>query len=414
VPNRSMTFFRFGERHRGWKITVLAAVAACAFAAPATRPLRESGRKIPVIHEVDVVVVGGTTGAVAAAVAAAEKGARVVLVAPKPYLGEDMCATMRLWLEQDEQPATPLAKKVFSDWGAGISREPVRPLHVKKTLDEALLAAKVTFLYSAYATGVLRDARGRVAGVTINNRAGRQAIVAKVIIDGTGRAWVARMAGARFLNYPPGKQPFVRYVVGGAIRPGGRELPLVYLGDGSTRVRGTSVAKPVPIVEYRLEIPMTDGSFASLAKAEQLGRDLTYDAGQKAAAEELFQVPPDPARTERTARGAWAGVDSLDPGVFRPAGVPYLYVLGGCAGVSREHAARLLRPPVLMEGRTCGRGGGASGSRTSRPGRGAIAGTGGARVIGRRQGSADGAAGGGQYPNRGGICRRGNPGSWRV
>lgn len=330
-------------------ITIAAVLAVSAVAAPSARNLRESERKIPVVHEVDVVVVGGTTGAVAAAEAAAAKGARVVLVAPKPYLGEDMCAPMRLWLEKDEQPSTPLAKKVFADWGAENGRDPVRPLHVKKILDEALLAAKTPFIYSTYASGVLRDGAGRLAGITINNRAGRQAVVSKVIIDATGRAWLARMADARFRPYPSGKQKFVRYVVSGSLRPGGRELPQVYLGDGSTRTRDAATAKPLHIVEYRLEIPMADGSFASFANAEQIARDQTYDADQKAAAEEIFQVPPDAMRAERTASGAWRGAAALDTGVFRPAGVPYLYVLGGCAGVPREQAEQLMRPPALME-----------------------------------------------------------------
>ena len=79
------------------------------------RFVNESGRKIPVAHSVDVVVVGGSTGAVSAAVAAAESGASVFLAAPRPYLGDDMTATLRLWLEGDEQAHAPLAKALFND-----------------------------------------------------------------------------------------------------------------------------------------------------------------------------------------------------------------------------------------------------------------------------------------------------------
>ena len=50
----------------------------------------QSARQIPVAYDVDVVVVGGSTGAVTAAVAAAEQSARVFLAAPQPYLGEDL------------------------------------------------------------------------------------------------------------------------------------------------------------------------------------------------------------------------------------------------------------------------------------------------------------------------------------
>ena len=68
---------------------------------------------IPVLQEADVVVVGGGSGGVAAAVEAARAGAKVFLAAPRPYLGEDLCATYRLWLEPGETPSTDLAREVF-------------------------------------------------------------------------------------------------------------------------------------------------------------------------------------------------------------------------------------------------------------------------------------------------------------
>jgi hypothetical protein len=77
--------------------------------------VNESAREIPVAHTVDVVVVGGSTGAVSAAVAAAKAGAKVFLAAPRPYLGDDMTATLRLWLEQGENPTSPLAQALFND-----------------------------------------------------------------------------------------------------------------------------------------------------------------------------------------------------------------------------------------------------------------------------------------------------------
>jgi len=75
----------------------------------------ESVRDIPVAYDVDVVVVGGTSGGVAAAVAAAQGGAMVFLAAQRPYLGEDICGTYRLWLDPEEVPTLPLAKKIFAE-----------------------------------------------------------------------------------------------------------------------------------------------------------------------------------------------------------------------------------------------------------------------------------------------------------
>ncbi len=74
----------------------------------------ESAREVPVAYDVDVVVVGGTTGAVAAAVEAASQGASVFLAAPRPYLGEDITGTLRLWLEEGEEPRSELEKQLFN------------------------------------------------------------------------------------------------------------------------------------------------------------------------------------------------------------------------------------------------------------------------------------------------------------
>ena len=59
---------------------------------------------------------------------------------------------------------------------SGRSAPPPRPMHVKKTLDEALLEAGVDFLYSCYATDVLTDDGGQPCGIVMANRAGRQAV----------------------------------------------------------------------------------------------------------------------------------------------------------------------------------------------------------------------------------------------
>ena len=100
-----------------WALRVGAAavvLAAGAQMAAWAESIVESARDVPVAYDVDVVVVGGTTGAVAAAVEAAEQGASVFLAAPRPYLGEDVTGTLRLWLEDGEQPQSVLEKQLFA------------------------------------------------------------------------------------------------------------------------------------------------------------------------------------------------------------------------------------------------------------------------------------------------------------
>ena len=524
-------------RLAGFFLATVLGFSSVAAAADATAVVRESAREIPVAYDVDVVVVGGSTGAVSAAVAAAQAGAKVFLAAPRPYLGEDICGTLRLWLEEGETPSSPLAQKLFvaaadpamagaggnlvpftyeaslpsaarhkdtdppslladgkfskpetesvqydgdvaitcdlgsvtevkeatilpyiregadfnaasvlistsndkSTWNeigtvacdrvegpvavvtapindevryvrfavkraAGSTRlllgeirltasEPAagaaggvraspdasasgsskvaaatfarlaRPMHIKRTLDKALLDAKVDFLYGCYATDVLRDEGGKPCGIMMANRAGRQAVLAKVIIDATDRAWVARMAGAKFRPYPAGKQTFTRVVIGGEpAKDAGetvRKVGLSFPGAGGTH----------EIYEYTLSLPMPDGSWRSLAAANQAARDKTFHLGQVDAAEVIFQTPPDsiksvagsspdrkvgvmPGAGESSSAGnnpeltlgARTAIDA-----FCPAGVPRIYVLGGCADLPRGEAAKLLRPLALID-----------------------------------------------------------------
>jgi len=314
--------------------------------------VNESARNIAVAYDVDVVVVGGTSGGVAVAVAAAQKGAKVFLAAERPYLGEDLCSTYRLWLEPGEKPDSLLAEKLFAEPAAarrlkGASqtyRFPATPMQVKRTLDEALLQAGVEFLFGCYATDVLYDGKGKPAGIVMANRTGRQAVKAKVIIDATPRASVARMAGAMFRPYPMGPQTFKRVVVGGeAVKSEGvsaREMPTPLLSSQGAGYQA---------IEYTLKILMPDGSFASFAEVEQIARDKTWHPKQGDDSEVLFQVPPDPMKGKKSLPGVWPGAEKIDLDVFRPAGVSRVFVVGGCADVSRDAADKLLRPLELMK-----------------------------------------------------------------
>jgi flavin-dependent dehydrogenase len=475
--------------------------------------VRESGRELPVVRTVDLAVVGGGTAAVAAAVAAAEAGAGVVVLAPRPYLGEDLCAPFRLWLEPGEVPQGPLEQALFQDrrgerglkltyradvpsagrhmdseppgmltdgqWGtaftesveygsdvrivadlgspqevrevrlmvfhsprnyevgtvsvsisddgstwrdAGALTNPsagkgswvesalalavpveararhvrvhftraegsqrillgelqvhgppaaaadpggvlvVSPMQVKRVLEEALLAAGVEFLYGCYATDTLSDGDGALAGVAMVNRAGRQAVLAKVVLDATDRAWLARSAGARFAPYPEGPRVYRRVVVGGESRQGpgvdsrrialaaaiGGRAPTQYGSGGFStavqKINAPMAREHTELIEYSLRLTLANGSYRAFAAAEQQARDLTWHPDALDASETLFEVPPDALLARRLVAGPWPGAAALDLDACRPAGMDRLYILGACAGVSREAAAVMVRP----------------------------------------------------------------------
>jgi len=295
----------------------------------------QSKRNIPVAYDVDVVVVGGTSAAVAAATKAAKLGASVFLAAPQPYLGEDICGTYMLWAENNMAASTELGAKIF---GAGLPT----PMHVKKTLDNELIENKVSFLYSCYFTDIISNSKSEPSGVIIANRSGRQAVKAKVIIDATSRGLVARFAGADFSEYPEGKQEF-RYIV---------------VGNEPKDIPGGKLRKfPQPVVfkdntynayEYTLLLNMQDDSWESFCKAEHTARDLTWDPGQVDAGDLLIQTPPDyisgKAKWEHPAMDS----EQMNLGSFQPGNTSNLFVLSGIADVHRLAAAELIQPGALI------------------------------------------------------------------
>ncbi len=335
------------------KALVLAAATASAFsAARAAGPdaIIESARQVPVAYEVDVVVVGGSTWAVRAAVSAAKQGASVFLAAPRPYLGEDLCGTLRFCLEDDQVLDDDLAKSIF---GSQPSRE---PLTIKKALDAALVDAGVDFLFGCYPTDLLHDGEGVPCGILMANRAGRQAVIAKTIVDATERAVVARMAGARAAPWPSGEQEFKRVLIMPEGLKGEKSLSqnrrgLAHFAESSEQIvpvpstRGFGVGAQA--VEHALRLPMADASWRAFAQAEQTARDQTWQDQQLRASESLFCVPPDPIIGQKNA-SQWQPQAPPALGHCRPLGVERLYVLSGAIDVPRQEAARLLRPTGLM------------------------------------------------------------------
>jgi len=315
---------------------------------------RQSLRWIPVVRKVDLVVVGSTVGAVAAAAEAAEDGVSVLLVASRPYLGVDICSTMRLWLDEGETSQGELTGRIFS------GKRVTTPMRVKQTLEAALLDAGADFLLCCYPTDVLVDDSGDPAGIVVANRAGRQAVIGKVIIDATDHAVVARLAGARLRPRVPGQIPCKRVVLGGSsmssqVTP--QQIPAEIRVDG----------RELFYYEYSLDLDLGDGSFAALAETEQQVRDRTYREGQVRSSEKIFYVPSDSIVGETTRDTPQSeGLPAL--GHFRPDGCRRLYVLSGSADVPRDQIESYLRPDKFERlGRTVGKAAAQQARQTDTP-----------------------------------------------
>lgn len=69
--------------------------------------VRTGAARLPVLHSVDVTVVGGSCAAIAAAVLCARSGRSVLLIESRTYLGREITATLRPWLSFDRDQPEP-------------------------------------------------------------------------------------------------------------------------------------------------------------------------------------------------------------------------------------------------------------------------------------------------------------------
>lgn len=293
-----------------------------------TRFVRSSEREIPISAIVDVVVVGGNEGGLAAAWKAARSGSRVMLLAGQYFFSDETSAKARYWVESDESPQLEFAKAILADQGESLPQ--ITPAKYKRKIEELLLDAGVAFQFNCQPADVIVDKAGELAGVTTSNKAGIQAVIAKIVIDATPTAAVARMAGARTTPWSVDQVTVSRTVFNKEV-PGARRI-------GSFR-------------EYSLSAPMVSGSWPERCYAEVLLRE-HYNSvvGSRAHAHVMHMVEPVSIVSEASEMpSTWSNGCDLDLAVCRLRGVGNLYVVSQSAGVARKIADRLTRPVHLAD-----------------------------------------------------------------
>lgn len=179
------------------------------------------------LGECDVFVAGGGAAGVFAAVAAARKGARVMLAEAGTVLGGDMLAGGISWLSffnlfrqfqtEPKQLLFGMAfeliqrlEKLSCSPGfyddLGPETQESRGTHadreaIKRVFYQLIRENGIRLFLTALVTDTITD-KGKLGGVTVQTGSGRFAIRAKTVIDCTGDADVAFHAGANCVQFP--------------------------------------------------------------------------------------------------------------------------------------------------------------------------------------------------------------------
>ena len=181
----------------------------------------EPEKRVPVVFEADVVVAGAGVAGTFAAIAAARKGARTVLVDRFSSVGGNIGPGMinnghmvssqahpSLDFECTVYPRLYGIGREFLNRYASLGGQSIPPYnetnypndsHVASYVAQVMLEESgVQLLLSTHVADPIMDGTV-VKGLFVENKSGRQAIPAKVVIDATGEADVARRAGAPIL-----------------------------------------------------------------------------------------------------------------------------------------------------------------------------------------------------------------------
>jgi len=186
-------------------------------------------QNIPVVREVDILVVGGGTAGAVAGIAAGREGMKTLVVEQFGFLGGSQTAALVTPMMPNQIDAIPLNggidfeinSRLIAMQESGVWRDGNRgwfnPEILKLVLEQMTLQAGTELLYYTFFEDVIVEQQ-EARGIVIANKAGRGVIIAKSVVDCTGDADVAFRAGVPCESGAPEtglNQPFsVRFNLG--------------------------------------------------------------------------------------------------------------------------------------------------------------------------------------------------------
>jgi len=177
-------------------------------------------KRIPVAKNTDLLVCGGGVAGFAAAIAAARMGAEVFLVERYGFLGGEATTSLVITVPPMNNGFNkeicdrltklgaygPMRYPAADPMAQGIRMEAYDPEVFKHEMVAMLREENVGLLLHTYIVDAIVEGNV-IKGIVIENKGGRQAILANVIVDATGDADVVHFAKAPYVNDAEGAIP---------------------------------------------------------------------------------------------------------------------------------------------------------------------------------------------------------------